>query len=43
MKPPAITAIAALFLTVSTAAGQDLPMARPQEVGLSAAGLEKID
>jgi len=43
MKPPVITTIAALFLSVSTAAGQDLPMTEPQQVGLSAAGLEKIN
>ena len=43
MKPPVITTIAALFLSVSAAAGQDLPMTEPQQVGLSAAGLEKIN
>ena len=40
MKPLLITA---LLLTVLQAAGQDLPLAAPQEVGLSAEGLAKID
>ena len=40
MKPLLITA---LLLTVLPAAGQDLPMARPQEAGLSVEGLAKID
>ncbi|MEE3053609.1 MAG: serine hydrolase domain-containing protein, partial [Planctomycetota bacterium] len=33
----------ALLLTVLQAAGQDLPLSEPQEVGLSAEGLAKID
>ena len=40
MKPLLFTA---LLLTVLQAAGQDLPLAAPQEVGLSAEGLAKID
>ena len=33
----------ALLLFASQAAGQDLPLCEPQEVGLSATGLTKID
>ena len=33
----------ALLLNACQAAGQDLPLCEPQEVGLSAAGLAKID
>ena len=40
MKPLLFTA---LLLSAIPATGQDLPLAKPQEVGLSAEGLDKID
>ena len=43
MRPSLITTIPVLLLALSPAIGQDLPLAKPRDVGLSAEGLDKID